>query len=402
MPWLAEILDDETIPEEDRYWLDCRVRAVIARDLHTFFDREGNRIDVTAEGGIRNGEAYWRETFIVEPDYIEKVAIGTSSRNRMVGVPVNDSPEIAPPYYFWRTPGYLLNRYGEKIGDIATTDFNIHLSRDGNLGIYTSGLQRHIRNPSHLFFLNSNNEVIDQVIGPYLAGFSTLSMAEDGSIAIAACSGDGSSWTSNRDGGLGIDYPDGEIMLHVFTGAGEFLHAIAMPGRHTDMFPPEISPDAEYIAYTSAPVNITFLLDAVSGETIYEWDQYGSFNPSFTQNSRYLCVPAVGGARIYDCETGEIMFERPGQMVNNDFHVGLSASNDLSVVTGERLVGTRYSRDIFLNGELYSSEPPGGSATLNVSPNGFFIDRQKYSPDLRGYMEYTAVPYTVLQVKGHR
>jgi len=37
MPWLEEILNNESIPEEDRYWLDCRVRAVIAQDLHLFF-----------------------------------------------------------------------------------------------------------------------------------------------------------------------------------------------------------------------------------------------------------------------------------------------------------------------------------------------------------------------------
>ncbi|MBD3277164.1 MAG: hypothetical protein GF388_02595, partial [Candidatus Aegiribacteria sp.] len=36
MPWLEEILNDESIPEEDRYWLDCRMRAAIAQDLHLF------------------------------------------------------------------------------------------------------------------------------------------------------------------------------------------------------------------------------------------------------------------------------------------------------------------------------------------------------------------------------
>ena len=31
MPWLAEVLADSTIPEDDRYWLDCRMRAVTPR-----------------------------------------------------------------------------------------------------------------------------------------------------------------------------------------------------------------------------------------------------------------------------------------------------------------------------------------------------------------------------------
>lgn len=57
MPWLEEILNDESIHEEDRYWLDCRVRAIIAIDLHTFFDIEGNPITFEADW-IMPGEHY--------------------------------------------------------------------------------------------------------------------------------------------------------------------------------------------------------------------------------------------------------------------------------------------------------------------------------------------------------
>jgi hypothetical protein len=64
MPWLAEVLADSTIPEEDRYWLDCRMRVAIAQELHLFFDLEGNRVEVEAEW-IAPGEDYWRENMMV-------------------------------------------------------------------------------------------------------------------------------------------------------------------------------------------------------------------------------------------------------------------------------------------------------------------------------------------------
>ncbi len=390
MPWLAEILEDETIPEEDRYWLDCRVRAVIARELHLFYNRDGEPVHVEAEGGIRNGEAYWREVFIVEPVYIKRSSIGSNE----------SAPEIEPPYYFWRTPGYLVDRFGERIGEIATTDLIMHLSRDGRLGIYTSGLRMHAENPSHVYFLNSSNDVKDVPIGPRLSGLSGICMADDGSFALVACSGTGSTWTRNRDQGMDLDYPDDEVMMHVFTGTGDLIYARTMPEGPTNN---QISPDMRYISY--AALNTTYLLDATTGETIYTWEHYGGCNPFFTRSSRYLCVPAVGGAKIFDCETGEVAFDMPGQIPNRNYYEGLNASNDLSVIAGDRIFeippydNIQYFNDIFINGELYSSEPMG-ARIQEVSPNGYFIDLQFYNPFTR--WDGPAVPYTVLAVRGNR
>ena len=47
MPWVVEILEDETIPEEDKYWLDCRIRSIIAQNLHTFFNRAGEYLNIS-------------------------------------------------------------------------------------------------------------------------------------------------------------------------------------------------------------------------------------------------------------------------------------------------------------------------------------------------------------------
>ena len=124
MPWLEEILNDGSIPEEDRYWLDCRVRAVIAQDLHLFFDREGNPVHVEADW-IRPGEDYWRENFIVNP----------------VGEPFQyDSPDM--PTNVVSEPGYVVNRFGETIGQLAMAEDKIRLSRDGSIGVTGSDLSR--------------------------------------------------------------------------------------------------------------------------------------------------------------------------------------------------------------------------------------------------------------------
>ncbi len=388
MPWLAEILEDETIPEEDRYWLDCRVRAVIARELHLFYNRDGEPVHIEAEGGIRNGETYWREVFIVEPSY--------KDRSHEMNL------ELEPPFYFWRTPGYLVDRFGERIGEIATTDMIMHLSRDGEFGIFAGRYSaRHNMNPSHVYFLNFSGDVRDVPIGPMLSGMRSICMADDGSFALVACSGAGSTWTRNRDMGMDLDYPDDEVMMHVFTGTGDLIYARTMPEGPTNN---QISPDMRYISY--AALNTTYLLDATTGETIYTWEHYGGCNPFFTRSSRYLCVPAVGGAKIFDCETGEVAFDMPeGQIPNRDYHNGLSASNDLSVITGDRKLRIpfeeiRYFHEIYLNGELHSSEPMHGYRTQQVSPNGYFIDLQYYSPFI--HWDVPAVPYTVLAVRGNR
>lgn len=390
MPWLAEILSDETIPEEDRYWLDCRMRAVIARELHTFYGRDGQPLHVDALGGIRNGEAYWREVFIVEPGFKEPA------------VWVVDYTE--PPYYFLRTPGYLVNHFGERLGEIATTDLMIHLSREGSVGVYTGYHAAHVQNPSRTFFLNSQSEVREVIIGPALSGMRSICMAEDGSIALAACRGTGITWSRNRDvASLGLDYPERDgVMLHVFTGTGDLLYGKLMPEGPTDI---QISPDSRYIAYAAG--ENTYLLNASTGDILFTWERRGGCDPSFTRNSRYLCLPAVGGGAIYNCETGDEAFLMPDYPYpySRMYHLDLSANNDLSIVAGVRknridTANIRYYHDLFLNNTLIRSEEIRGYRCQEVSPNGHFIDRQHYSPFIGNLWDGVAVPYTVLRVRG--
>jgi|GEM_PF-1259922 len=406
MPWLAEILEDETIPEEDRYWLDCRVRAVIARDLHLFYNRNGEAVHVEAEGGIRNGESYWRETFIVEPNFIDRRASSIDHPDANLYNWQEFLPEYETPYHFIRTPGYLCNRFGEKIGDIATTDIKIRLSRDGSVGIYTSGWNQH-SNPSRVFFLNSHNDVNELIVGPRVtsnSGMQCVSMAEDGSLSAIVCL----RWMENREqqSDLDLDFSEGKTLM-VFTGTGELLYSRKM--SNLPVYMPLFSPDNQFIAYACS--DTTYLLDAQTGETIYAWENYGPIYPCFTRNSKYLCVSSVELSRIYNCETCETTFEfsenpYPSYGFTRNSHIVVSADNSLSVVTGDRCVrpgtGREFYNEIFLGKVLFSSERMENYRVQEVSPNGCFIDLQDYCPFMGNLWDGFVIPYTVLRIREDR
>jgi len=150
MSWLAEILNDESIPEEDRYWLDCRVRAILAQQLHLFYDEEGNRIDISADF-IVPGEDYWRENFIVNPP--------TEDRTW-------DTPDM--PSNMYGEPGTIVNRFGEEIGDITLASRSVRLSRSGQQGIIASGGNDIIDHPGRESFaciLSSDNRFNEILLG---------------------------------------------------------------------------------------------------------------------------------------------------------------------------------------------------------------------------------------------
>jgi hypothetical protein len=63
-PEIREILTDESIPKEDRYWLDCRMRSKIAQILHRFYSENGDIIDIEADW-VAPGEDYWQEIMMV-------------------------------------------------------------------------------------------------------------------------------------------------------------------------------------------------------------------------------------------------------------------------------------------------------------------------------------------------
>ena len=120
MPWLEEILSDETIPEEDRYWLDCRMRSIFAQDLHLFFDQDGNRISVEADF-IIPGEDYWREHLMVNPPGDSDVSANLR------------------PTTIYADPGYILDRFGNQVGELAEVFRFVSMSRDASIAAVISG-----------------------------------------------------------------------------------------------------------------------------------------------------------------------------------------------------------------------------------------------------------------------
>lgn len=345
-PWLAEVLSDSTIPAVDRYWLDCRMRAAIARDLHLFFDRDGNRVHIEADF-IKAGDSYWRENLIVN----------------LPGEPFRyDCPEL--PSGRTSEPGIILNVYGEQIGSIATASYDlIHLSRDASVGVYRSG-------------------------GGYIALDFACFLYPDGSFREIDIDDVFVQYTLSEDGNIAVFYSrqsyepgSPEHMLYAFDREGDLIFERLMPiGSNSGGARPSVSPDSKYIA-TGLSNGEIWLLDAITGETVYTWG--GSDNRLtgstfiFSPDSRYLCASGPC-AVVFDCLTGETIWQQEAfdegtlgsqPLAHNTFHY-LSTSNDLSLFVLVRRMkeqtGLRYSITSHIT-ELYTRD---GEKLLHISSGG--------------------------------
>ncbi len=307
MPWLAEVLSDSTIPAVDRYWLDCRMRAAIARDLHLFFDREGNSIVIEADF-IKPGDMYWRENFIVNP-------VGEPFRYANSDLPTTITSE----------PGVVLNVYGEQVGEIATSSYDlIFLSRDTSVGIGRSGYGSIALD--FACFLYPDGGFLEVDIDDV---FVQYSLSEDGNVAVYY-----SRYNHDDDSPL-------EHMLYAFDSRGNLIFERLMPsGSLSGSARPAVSPDNRYIATGLANGEI-WLLDAGSGATIHSWggeERMSSSILQFSPDSRYLCASG-GSARVFDCASGEVVWEQLS--VEEGSHgslpytliafEGLSTTNDASL-----------------------------------------------------------------------
>lgn len=280
MPWLAEVLADSTIPEEDRYWLDCRMRAAIARDLNLFFDRDGNRVEIDCDY-MHPGESYWREHFIVNPP---GESFRYDSENRPADVPFMQMEA---------QPGYIVNLYGERVGDIAITRDRVWLSRDASVGIFRTGNTDGI-GYNRACFLYPDGSFLEQ---PIDLVFVQYALSQDGNVAVFY-----SIEAHDRD-----QREPAERMLYAFDREGELIFERLMPSAPlSGSATPAISPDSRYIA---APLSggEVWLLDAHTGDVIHTWggtpdNMVSGSNLFFTQDSRYLCA---GSVMVFDCGSGE-------------------------------------------------------------------------------------------------
>lgn len=278
MPWLAEILEDEAIPEEDRYWLDCRMRGFIAENLHTLY-REDGRSRVIPCDWLRAGEEYWREILIVNQ--------------------IGDAPEsIAPDMpHTYRESGYLVNLFGEKIGTIAVADSMVRLSRDGRIGVYQSGWRSEYEPGAELFvcFLYSDGSFVEIPIeSPFYNKGAKVNVSHDGSLVAFTASdysrGEHSRATDSSTGDPSSERPY-ENRLYLFNEDAQQIVRYEIEGILCPLAYPVISPNNHLIALNmyAGGYKGSQVLDSSSGEVQYRSD-FSIRRPAFSQNSEQIAL----------------------------------------------------------------------------------------------------------------
>jgi len=273
MPWLEEILKDTTIPWEDRYWLDCRVRGYIAENLHKFYNRDGSSRIIPCDW-IRAGEDYWRETLIVNP--------------------IGAAPEVIEPGmpHAYRESGFIVNLFGEKIGTIAVADSMVRLSRDGRIGVFQSGWRNEYEPGAEMFvcFLYSDGSFVEIPIEtPYRSRRARVNVSHDGNLVAFTASdygqGERSGMTGpNEHGALSERFY--ENRLYLFNGDAQEIARYEIEGMLCPMTYPVISPDNRRVALSMYGGGYlgSQIIDVSSGEVLYRHDMAIRL-PQFSQNS---------------------------------------------------------------------------------------------------------------------
>ncbi len=355
MPWLAEILNDESIPEEDRYWLDCRVRAEIAQDLHLFFNEDGNPVHYEADR-IRSGENYWRECFIVN-------------------LPGVDEQVADPPEGHWAGIGLLVDRYGNEIGEIAISNSGSRLSRDGSVGVTQSGIQGRLGDPGlmNLCFFYPDGSFSEFPIHHYTIN-ETIS--QSGELVVVSC----------RDRSRNEEKVH---KLYVFDGNANLLFEKTLSHRPSNSSSAiAISSDNRYIAVSTLDLQAgsypVILYNADTSEELHNWDLILGNILSFSPDSRYLCMAGGGGAGVLvDCESGEVVWSRFLEDADNVAEIeqvrSLYCTNSAEIIYwyATRIGPTAFWTMITEHGErvvidIQTTGRPG------ISPNGHIYVSQNY------------------------
>jgi hypothetical protein len=377
--WLEEILTDESIPEEDRYWLDCRVRAVIAQDLHLFFNEVGEPVHIRADW-IAPGEDYWRENFMVNP----------------IGEPfLYDSPDL--PTNVVSEPGILLNRFGEEVGHLAMTSRNVRLSRDGSIGVTSTGILplpgcpvRPIAQSSYACLLYSDGSFREIPIGYSETGFFQIS--NDGSTIVALSYIPSDSTGVVEEGGL----------LWIFDKDGILQHQYRMPAH--PFTSPAVSASGRYVACQQYPLPAAgvYLIDGYSGELIHQFedDIFGHYL-SFTPNERYLCMGGLQRLLVYDCE----MFQEVWTTATSNYisrYRSIDSDNSAHIAGLQIFNGPLegFSLDVWdlQRMEIIYTEDMRGN--IQVSPSGSIVVAQTYGPVTRFGSNGSSLPIIVTCLMG--
>ena len=327
------ILNDESIPEEDRYWLDCRMRSAIAQLLHRFYDEQGNIVEVEA-GWIKPGEGYWQETMMINP-------------------PGRSQPNVPTGPHCPIESGSLMDLYGEEVATLATIGDLIKFSRDGSLAITQTGYRSRAGyqgGEMHFCFMYPDGSFKEvEFSDRNLHCDRTYAVSQDGSIT---------AWNvyNIRD--------EEESYLLMYDADGNEIEAYKLPFQYVIYI--TISPDNRYVACSAHGGDGSCVIDRDTG--IVHWFSSGSARqPVFSANSKFCILPEgwlEGNSIIVDLENdcySRLSIEKsaasPAGRIGN---VSISNDGQITVVSG----------GVYFNGENLLSLPDYRWSSL--SPNGYF------------------------------
>jgi len=382
-PWLEETLKDESIPWEDRYWLDCRMRAAISQNLHVFYDTENNPVHVEADG-VFPGEFYWREHMIVDPEG-SNVPEGTvrpthSERTQHIDM------------------GYLIDAYGYNVGKLNIAVKGIQLSRDASIGLIITGqtgeyYSAHEQYYACLLYPDGSfrefpfNEV----------GYSSGSISANGNILVFfrhSIPGDEASFVEvwDRDGNLLRRFPS-EIDFEIMN-----VPPITYDGHHASCI--LLNPSAH-----------SALVDCVNGEirqvTEHTGTDISTTICNFSPDGRFFCIGGATKGRVIDLNNGSV-YEFPETTVREDCYNAtlVNCSNSRIVTTLTTRYSNRSNEDVEIslyvdNTKVYSQRIDIDSTRrilcTEVSPNGHYL---LVNPGNNRFGSVQSIPLSVLNIAG--
>ncbi|MCK5787225.1 MAG: hypothetical protein KAH54_11805, partial [Candidatus Sabulitectum sp.] len=322
MPWLAEILEDETIPWEDRYWLDCRMRSIFAQDLHLFFGTNGTPTLVEADY-IHPGEDYWREYLLVNP------------------VRQTDVDEELRPTMAYGEPGYIFDRYGRKIGELADVHPFTALSRDASIAtVVSGGTTMESRREGFACFMYPDGS------------FTEVSLQESGDFSVVAGgNGDVVAFqcllplsmhdpvTYERTGAAGDVY--------FFDRNGNLLKRVSPPVIFSADERGKLSSNERYFCDALCTGEL-FLVDLKSDfqDNLIAMSEggRGRFSFNFSPDGNFLCIGGFSRGLVMNLETSDTIWISNTEFVGINDNVKLHCSNDAEWITETMIRGSYPNR----------------------------------------------------------
>ncbi|PIE52089.1 hypothetical protein CSA37_08520 [Candidatus Fermentibacteria bacterium] len=365
-PELQAILEDESIPEEDRYWLDCRMRSAVAQLLHRFYDRNGNMIEVEAEW-IASGEPYWQEIMMVYPPVPERIEpelrpgeIRVAPRTccnghvelRATGPALPESIES----------GLLYNLYGEETGHLIVLPSKSRVSRTGSVAT-TRTATRPGNSAVNLCFMYGDGtyriaNARENHPGIRAWGNLRLGLSMDGSIAVLC-------------GSVRTDSNRYRSTVIVFDSSGREIESYEMPCPFAlTAYGTTVSPNNKYIACAGTDFGRgissgSVIINRETGE-VRHYKRASGRAPYFSENSRFCvltgCIPTQS-SYVIDLEDESCLRVPNSQAVAGEINIGSS-----SVCNNPRILA--FSGRVFVDADNVFSTPDLDSSTL--SPNGYF------------------------------